>query len=56
VSFYLFLEFAARIPITGSAYQFVYLSIGEIWAFMIGWNIFIEHIVLAASIAKGWSG
>ncbi|CAK8684396.1 unnamed protein product [Clavelina lepadiformis] len=49
-------EFAARVPVTGSAYQYTYLSIGEIWAFVVGWNVFLEHTVLAASIAKGWSG
>ncbi|XP_076811393.1 cationic amino acid transporter 4-like [Clavelina lepadiformis] len=49
-------EFAARIPITGSAYQFTYLSIGELWAFVIGWNVFVEHAVSVAAVARAWSG
>ncbi|XP_077971119.1 cationic amino acid transporter 4-like isoform X1 [Styela clava] len=49
-------EFGARIPITGSAYQFTYISIGEFWAFIIGWNVLIEHIVVGSAVAKAWSG
>nr|XP_039267312.1 cationic amino acid transporter 4-like isoform X2 [Styela clava] len=49
-------EFGARIPITGSAYQFTYLSIGEFWAFIIGWNVLIEHVVSGAAVAKAFSG
>nr|CAB3266328.1 cationic amino acid transporter 4-like [Phallusia mammillata] len=49
-------EFAARIPVTGSAYQFTYISVGEIWAFIIGWNVALEHAVAVAAIARAWSG
>ena len=41
---------------TGSAYQFTFICIGEIWAFMVGWSVFGEHAVSVAATAKGWSG
>ncbi|XP_076811139.1 cationic amino acid transporter 4-like isoform X2 [Clavelina lepadiformis] len=49
-------EFAARIPVAGSAYQFTYLSVGEFWAFLIGWNVALEHTIYVAAIAKTCSG
>ena len=46
------LEFAARVPVAGSAYQFTYLSIGEFWAFLVGWNVALEHTIYVSAIAK----
>ena len=45
-------EFAARVPVAGSAYQFTYLSVGELWAFIIGWNVAIEHAIYLSATAK----
>uniref|UniRef100_F6YP51 Cationic amino acid transporter C-terminal domain-containing protein n=1 Tax=Ciona intestinalis TaxID=7719 RepID=F6YP51_CIOIN len=56
LSAFCYAEFAARIPVTGSAYQFTYISVGEFWAFVIGWNVALEHAVSVSAVAKSWSG
>ncbi|XP_050546707.1 cationic amino acid transporter 2-like isoform X2 [Daktulosphaira vitifoliae] len=48
-------EFAGRIPKAGSAYIYTYVAIGEFPAFIIGWNLIIEHIIGVASIGKATS-
>lgn len=49
-------ELAAMIPIAGSAYTYGYVGLGEIWAWIIGWDLILEYIVAVAAVAVGWSG
>lgn len=49
-------EFAAAVPVAGSAYTFSYTSLGEIFAWIIGWDLILEFAFGAATVAKGWSG
>src|SRR6266478_7681939 len=48
-------EFAAMIPLAGSAYTYAYATLGEIFAWIIGWDLLLEYGVGAASVAHGWS-
>ncbi|MGH9416578.1 MAG: amino acid permease [Terriglobales bacterium] len=49
-------EFAAAIPIAGSAYSYGYTALGEIVAWIIGWALIMEYAFGAATVAVGWSG
>ena len=49
-------EFAAMVPISGSAYTYAYTSIGEFVAWIIGWDLIIEYAVGNIGVAIGWSG
>ncbi|KAG3117293.1 hypothetical protein PI124_g3426 [Phytophthora idaei] len=48
-------EFAARVPVTGSAYTFVYITFGELAAWLIGWNLTLGYGISAAGIARSWA-
>jgi len=49
-------EFATMVPIAGSAYTYSYASLGEMWAWIIGWDLILEYSVSVAAVAIGWSG
>jgi len=49
-------EFAAMVPVAGSAYTYCYASLGEIWAWTIGWDLILEYAVAVSAVAIGWSG
>ncbi len=49
-------EFAAMIPVAGSAYSYSYATMGELVAWIIGWDLVLEYAVGAAAVAVGWSG
>lgn len=48
-------EFAALIPVSGSAYTYSYLTLGEAIAWIIGWNLSLEYLMSASAVAVGWS-
>src|SRR5512132_2903486 len=48
-------EFAAMIPVAGSAYTYGYATLGEIFAWVIGWDLVLEYAFGAATVASGWS-
>ena len=49
-------EFASMVPVAGSAYTYSYVTLGQLIAFIIGWDLFLEFTVGAAAVAIGWSG
>ncbi|MCX8011802.1 MAG: amino acid permease, partial [Desulfobacterota bacterium] len=49
-------EFAALIPVSGSAYNYAYATLGELVAWIIGWDLILEYIVASIAVAIGWSG
>ena len=49
-------EFASLIPIAGSAYTYAYSTLGEIFAWIIGWDLILEYSLGATTVAIGWSG
>src|SRR5262245_9385099 len=49
-------EFAASVPVAGSAYTYAYVTLGEFVAWVIGWDLILEYALGAATVAVGWSG
>ena len=49
-------EFAALVPIAGSAYTYGYATLGELFAWIIGWDLILEYALSATTVAIGWSG
>jgi basic amino acid/polyamine antiporter, APA family len=48
-------EFATMIPVAGSAYTYAYATLGELWAWIIGWDLILEYSVGAATVSISWS-
>ncbi|MBB5337056.1 amino acid permease [Pectinatus brassicae] len=49
-------EFASIVPASGSAYTYSYAALGEIVAFIVGWNLVLEYTVTSSAVAAGWAG
>jgi APA family basic amino acid/polyamine antiporter len=49
-------EFASMVPVAGSAYTYAYATLGELFAWIIGWDLVLEYAVSSATVANGWSG
>lgn len=49
-------EFSAMLPVSGSAYSYSYATLGEFVAWFIGWNLVLEYMFAASTVAVGWSG
>ena len=49
-------EFASLIPVSGSAYTYAYATLGEFLAWVIGWDLILEYLFAASTVAVGWSG
>jgi len=49
-------EFSSMLPVSGSAYSYSYATLGEFVAWFIGWNLVLEYLFAASTVAVGWSG
>src|SRR5207302_4238749 len=49
-------EFASMAPVAGSAFTYAYATLGELFAWIIGWDLVLEYAVGSATVANGWSG
>ena len=49
-------ELAALLPVSGSTYSYTYATLGEFFAWIIGWDLVLEYAMGAATVAVGWSG
>lgn len=52
----IYAELASMVPVAGSAYTYTYAALGEVAAWIVGWNLILEYAVSAGAVASGWSG
>lgn len=51
-----YVEFASMVPVAGSAYTYSYIALGEILAWIVGWDLIFEFTVIASTVSVGWGG
>src|SRR5947208_3971561 len=49
-------EMASMVPVAGSAYTYAYATVGELFAWIIGWDLILEYALATSTVAVGWSG
>jgi APA family basic amino acid/polyamine antiporter len=49
-------EFASTVPVAGSVYTYSYATMGEFWAWIIGWDLILEYLLAVSAVSAGWSG
>lgn len=49
-------EFASTVPVSGSVYTYTYATLGELMAFIIGWDLILEYSLAVSTVSAGWSG
>src|ERR1700752_5010844 len=49
-------EFSSMIPVAGSAYTYGYATLGEVFAWIIGWDLILEYALAASTVSAGWTG
>jgi len=49
-------EFASTVPVAGSVYTYSYATMGEFWAWIIGWDLILEYLLAVSAVSTGWSG
>lgn len=48
-------EFSSSVPVSGSVYTYTYTTLGELFAFLIGWDLMLEYVLAISAVATGWS-
>ena len=56
ISALVYAELSSAYPISGSAYSYTYATVGEIMAWVVGWNLLVEYGIAVAAVATGWAG
>ncbi len=49
-------EFASMVPVSGSVYTYTYVTLGEFFAWIIGWDLMLEYMLAVSAVSSGWSG
>jgi APA family basic amino acid/polyamine antiporter len=56
ISALVYAELCSAYPVSGSAYSYTYVTLGEVVAWLVGWNLLVEYGIATSAVATGWSG